>query len=207
MLYCYLFCMIIIICCRTVLAMIFLWTRRQCLFLLMTRTSKSLYHIVFISSQRFRFLTMTTTTKKNPTKGVLGDATSTIAAGESALRLYAAFRRQHGRCVHDDMLYVEIVADNLEFEILSFSKWCSSTPIPKSFDDNLQPTNKYNTEGPSKILMTSTLANTLEKHFCFSKENFHNTNELSFSVWRLFVDDVSFWCVVTVIVVVGLFGF
>jgi len=61
------------------------------------------------------------------------------------------------------MRHVEIVADNLEFEILSFSKWCSSTPIPKSFDDNLQPTNKNNTEGPSKILMPSTLAKYIGK--------------------------------------------
>jgi hypothetical protein len=55
------------------------------------------------------------------------------------------------------MRYVEIEHDNLESEILNFCLWCSSTAIPRFFDDNLQP-RRESDDGTTKGLVTSTLS-------------------------------------------------
>jgi hypothetical protein len=55
------------------------------------------------------------------------------------------------------MRYVEIEHDNLESEILNFCLWCSSTAIPRFFDDNLQP-RRESDDGTTKVLVTSTLS-------------------------------------------------
>lgn len=54
------------------------------------------------------------------------------------------------------MREIEITADNLEYEMLSFTTWCASTPIPRNFDDSLQP-KRQSGDGPTTLLATSTL--------------------------------------------------
>jgi hypothetical protein len=68
---------------------------------------------------------------------VLGQAASTAGGDEAALRLYDAYRaRRPNKVPFRQMRYVEIEHDNLESEILNFCLWCSSTAIPRFFDDN-----------------------------------------------------------------------
>jgi len=89
--------------------------------------------------------------------GRFGQAKMTAGADDAALRLYDAYRRlRQERDPFDQMRRVEIEGDNLEAEILLFCKFCSSTPIPHNFDENLEPRNNNN-DGAVKVLMQSTL--------------------------------------------------
>jgi hypothetical protein len=90
---------------------------------------------------------------------VLTQAASTAAGrGEAALRLYDAYRaRRPNKVPFRQMRYIEIEHDNLESEILNFCLWCSSTAIPRFFDDNLQP-RRESDDGTTKGLVTSTLS-------------------------------------------------
>jgi hypothetical protein len=89
---------------------------------------------------------------------VLGQAASTAGGDEAALRLYDAYRaRRPNKVPFRQMRYVEIEHDNLESEILNFCLWCSSTAIPRFFDDNLQPCRESD-DGTTKVLVTSTLS-------------------------------------------------
>lgn len=93
---------------------------------------------------------------------LLGEAAATAASGDSAMKLYEVYRERKGKLPFDRMRFVEIESDNLENEILNYSIWCSSTPIPRYFDSNLQPKSQ-NQEGPMKLLVTSTLAKYIGK--------------------------------------------
>jgi hypothetical protein len=90
---------------------------------------------------------------------VLTQAASTAAGrGEAALRLYDAYRaRGPNKVPFRQMRHVEIEHDNLESEILNFCLWCSSTAIPRFFDDNLHP-RRESDDGTTKVLVTSTLS-------------------------------------------------
>ena len=89
---------------------------------------------------------------------VLGQAASTAGGDEAALRLYDAYRaRRPNKVPFREMRYVEIEHDNLESELLNFCLWCSSTAIPRFFDDNLQP-RRESDDGTTKVLVTSTLS-------------------------------------------------
>ena len=92
----------------------------------------------------------------------LGQARSTALVDDAGLRLYQIYRQRRGKLPFDEIRFVEIAGDNLEHEMLSYSVWCSSTPIPKYFDNNLQPRNP-NHEGPTKLLVTTTLAKYMGK--------------------------------------------
>ena len=61
----------------------------------------------------------------------LGQASSTAAADDSAMKLYNIFRVRRGRFPFNDMRFVEIESDNLEYEIKSYATFCATTPIPK----------------------------------------------------------------------------
>jgi hypothetical protein len=75
---------------------------------------------------------------------------------DSTMRtLYRA--RRPNKVPFRQMRYVEIEHDNLESEILNFCLWCSSTAIPRFFDDNLQP-RRESDDGTTKVLVTSTLS-------------------------------------------------
>ena len=64
----------------------------------------------------------------------------TLHGARPAVRLYNIYRQRRGKITKfEDMSFQEIETDNLENEIKNFAKWCSSTPIPRKFDDNLQP--------------------------------------------------------------------
>ena len=71
----------------------------------------------------------------------LGQARSTALVDDAGLRLYQIYRQRRGKLPFDEMCFIELADDNLENEMLSYSVWCSSTPIPKCFDNNLQPRN------------------------------------------------------------------
>ena len=60
----------------------------------------------------------------------LGQAPSTAVANAAALKLYDVYRGRKEKSLFSDMLFAEIVSDNLEVEIFNYSSWCSSTPIP-----------------------------------------------------------------------------
>jgi hypothetical protein len=70
----------------------------------------------------------------------LGQAPSMAGANAAALKLYNVYHGRKEKPLFSDMLFAEIVSDNLEGEIFNYSSsWCSSTPIPIFFDENLQP--------------------------------------------------------------------
>ena len=71
-------------------------------------------------------------------------------ADAAALKLYDIYRGRKEKSLFSDMLFTEIVSDNLvEGEIFNYSSWCSSTPIPTFFDEHLQPRSGRNhQDGP-----------------------------------------------------------
>ena len=60
----------------------------------------------------------------------LGQAPSTAGTDAAALKLYDVYCRRKEKSLFSDMLYAEIMSDNLEGGIFNYSSWCSSTPIP-----------------------------------------------------------------------------
>jgi len=100
----------------------------------------------------------------------LGQATSTAGADESALRLYQIYRQRKGKTPFGEMRFVEIEADNLENEVFNYAIWCSSTPIPRFFDDNLQP--RRASDGPVKLLLKTTLSKYIGKIIVLIRRKF-----------------------------------
>ena len=92
----------------------------------------------------------------------LGQAEITALADASALRLYEVYRSRKGKAPFKSMRFIEIECDNLENEIFSFARWCSSTPIPKFFQDDLQP-RRQNNDAPVKLLLKATLSKYIGK--------------------------------------------
>ena len=78
----------------------------------------------------------------------LGQAPSTAGAAAAALKLYNIYRRRKEKSLFSDMIFSEIVSDNLEDELLNYSSWYSSTPIP-IFYEKFQPRSGRNhQDGP-----------------------------------------------------------
>ena len=61
---------------------------------------------------------------------------STAGAAAAALKLYNICRRRKEKSLFSDMLFSEIVSTNLEDELLNYSSWWYSTPIPIYFTKN-----------------------------------------------------------------------
>ena len=96
----------------------------------------------------------------------LGQAPSTAVADAAALKLYDVYRGRKEKSLFSDMLFAEVVSDNLEGEIFNYSSWCSSTPIPAFFDENLQPqprSGRNHQDGPVRHLMSTTLSKYIGK--------------------------------------------
>jgi hypothetical protein len=89
------------------------------------------------------------------------------------MKLYKVYRKRKGKLPFEQMRYIEIEADNLENEILGYAIWCSSTPIPRYFDDNLQPRSQSQ-EGQMKLLATSTLSKYIGKAILQIRRKFPN---------------------------------
>jgi hypothetical protein len=101
----------------------------------------------------------------------LGQAEITALADASALRLYEVYRSRKGKAPFQSMRYIEIECDNLENEIFSFARWCSSTPIPKFFQDDLQP-RRQNNDAPVKLLLKTTLSKYIGKVILLIRRKF-----------------------------------
>ena len=83
----------------------------------------------------------------------LGQAESTAAGNDAAIKLYDAYRKKKNRSKFNEMRFIEIEEDNLEGEFFFFTRWLSSTPIPFHFDEkniyyHTPPTNE------KKVLQT-----------------------------------------------------
>lgn len=101
----------------------------------------------------------------------LGQAEITASADASALRLYEVYRSRKGKAPFESMRFIEIECDNLENEIFSFARWCSSTPIPKFFQNDLQPRGQNN-DAPVKLLLKATLSKYIGKVLLLIRRKF-----------------------------------
>ena len=95
---------------------------------------------------------------------IMGQALSSDGADVAALRLYDVYRGRKEKSLFSDMLFAEIMSDNIEDELLNYSRWCSSTPIPTFFGENLQArSGKNHQDGPVRLLVLTTLSKYIGK--------------------------------------------
>lgn len=89
----------------------------------------------------------------------LGQAPSSYATTQSGLRLAKAYRKL--RQLPENVVEAEIAEDNIIHYMSSLCCWAAVTPIPKYFDDNLQPS----TPGSMQCCTTETLIGYIGQHY------------------------------------------
>ena len=69
----------------------------------------------------------------------LGQAPSTAGVDAAALKLYNVYRGRKEKSLFSDMLFTEIMSDNLEGDLINYSIWSSSTLIPTLLTKTCSP--------------------------------------------------------------------
>lgn len=102
----------------------------------------------------------------------IGKSDSTAFASNAAIKLYDAYRKLQQKPKFMEMDIIEIENDHLAAEILNFCQWISSTPIPRYFNEDLQP--KKEVEGATQLLQASTLVKYVGKIIAQIRQKFPN---------------------------------